>query len=120
MIKVYFGPLRHSPAPELPLNERVLWVMDFDLLRGFDRDFWTSNPLHLDLFDQSRIYLWDDDRWWPLSTVAEMLWPDLEERPELLALSNGRLALAAYFLIELAEAEREARLRAAKRDLTKH
>lgn len=119
MIKVYFGPLRHSPAPELPLNERVLWVMDFHLLRGFDRDFWTSNPLHLDVFDEGQVMLWVEGRWRILSNLADDIWPDRAHRMDLRALSVGRLALAALFTAELIGAEREAETRRQSRQ-TRH
>lgn len=73
MIRVYFGPKRHCPADELPLDERFLWLRDFHLLKGVDQDFWTSNPLVLDQFEPIQIMVWCGTGWEPLSDVAQKL-----------------------------------------------
>jgi len=97
MIKVYFGPYRYSPAPPLGNGEATLWFPDFGLLRGYDRDFWTNNPMHLDLFDPAQIYLWQD-QWVALSTARDDLITEAHVRKAIRELPPGRQAMACEIL----------------------
>lgn len=97
MIKVYFGPFKHSPAPPLGRDEATLWFPDFGLLRGYDRDFWTNNPIILDVFDPAQIYLWQG-RWVALSTARDELAPERHVNEQLQKLPPGRQAMACELL----------------------
>lgn len=97
MIKVYFGPYKHSPVDELHGDERRLWLSEFGLLKGVDRDFWTNNHMVLDMFAAAQILMWLDERWIPLSEAADRLLPGRHGDSQLKGMSNGRLAL----LVEL-------------------
>lgn len=101
MIKVYFGPYKHSPAPELPLDERQLWFPDFHLLQGMDRDFWCNNPLQLDVFDPHQVYVWQSVHWVRLTDAADDLMPHRHEDEATKNLCPGRLALACELLYQL-------------------
>jgi hypothetical protein len=98
MIKVYFGPYCHSPAPALPPDECYLWFPEFHYLKGFDRNFWTSNPMHLDVFDPSQIMVWQSDKWVALTAAADALMPHRHQDDDLKDLCPGRLALACELL----------------------
>lgn len=106
MIKVYFGPCKYSPAPELPADERFLWLKDFHLLRGFDRDFWTNNPLILDSFETQQIMVWFGDQWRPMAHVIGEILPTMDG-DGLGWMSNATKAL-------MCERAKEAREAAAK------
>ena len=104
MIKIYFGPYKHSPAQPLGLNEATLWLDDFGLLRGYDRDFWTNNPLHLDMFPPDQIQVWQD-RWLPLpEALAAVTTSDLD-RERIKQLPPGRQALCGELLWLLKKSE---------------
>ena len=109
-VKVYFGPYKHSPAEELPLDERLLWLTDMHLLHGVERDFWTSNPLHLDVFrrEQVRVWLGELRCWCELGAAAALILGKQGEPNQIDQLPNGKLALG----LELAKAFREAQARA--------
>lgn len=95
MVKVYFGPFKHSPAPELPLDERRLWLTEFDKLKDLDVDFWTNNPLVFDSFEPSQVYLWLGEvaGWVTLLEAADRLLPQHETIPRLRGAPPGCLAL---------------------------
>lgn len=94
MVKVYFGPYKHSPADELQHDERRLHIGDFGLLKGVSHDFWTNNPLVLDQFNPSAIYLWVGERWVTLTQAANKLLPPQHADERLRNMNPGRLALA--------------------------
>jgi hypothetical protein len=100
MIKVYFGPFKHSPAPELKGDERRLWLADFCLLRGYDRDFWTANPMTLDFFSTSQIMLWHGSQWVALDAIAGELAPKWQGLGNWDEFSPGALALACVMILE--------------------
>lgn len=97
MIKVYFGPFKHSPAGELGLDERRLWFSDFGLLKGYDQDFWTNNPVVLDMFQPDQIHVWQG-HWIALSAAADELMPERYANEKLRQLPPGRLAMACELL----------------------
>jgi hypothetical protein len=101
MVRVYFGPYKHSPAPELPADERFLWLRDMHLLKGFDQDFWTCNPLHLDQFDRSQIMLWCGTGWEPMPEVMRKLGLHLAGYD---ALPPGPMAIMCEMVMEAREA----------------
>lgn len=92
MIKVYFGPYKHSPAKPIAGGEAELSIADFHLLRGYDRDFWTNNPFVLDCFKPEQIWVWTGD-WTPLLDAVEQISPD-SERSRLARLKPGKMALS--------------------------
>ena len=102
MIKVYFGPYKHSPAPELQHDERRFWLTEFHLLRGVTSDFWTNNPLMLDLFRPEQVHVYFD-RWYDLGAAVVRLAPMIpeKERARLVALPPGKLALALEMIWRL-------------------
>jgi hypothetical protein len=104
MIKIYFGPYRHSPAPELGLDERRLWFPDFHALKGYDRDFWTNNQIVLDVFQPSQIHLWQD-RWVALATAVDDLFPEPGANERVKQLPPGRQAMACELLWYLRQLE---------------
>lgn len=103
MVKVYYGPYKHSPAPELPLGERVLWLSEFHLLRGFDRDFWTNNPMMLDSFEAEQIQVWTPGGWQSLALMAAEFLPGWFDSERLKSMTNGMLAIT----VEMAYAHLE-------------
>ena len=105
-IKVYFGPYKHSPADELPHDERRLWLTEFHLLKGVDQDFWTSNSLQLDAFDESQVMVWQADKWVPLDQAADALMPNRRTDGATARLPNGRLAIGCELLWYMREAEK--------------
>jgi hypothetical protein len=106
-IKVYFGPHKHSPAPELFGDERLLWLDEFDKLRGYDRDFWTNNPLMLDMFEPAQVRFWYEDRWQPLPEVADKVLPDWRENEAMGAFGAGRLAMTVELISKMQAATNE-------------
>lgn len=111
MVKVYFGPYRHSPADELPHDERRLWLTDFHLLRGVTDDFWTNNPLALDMFTPAQVHLWFG-RWLNLDQAMAELAPAMPdiERKALATLPPGKLALSLEVLWRLRAVSNQARV----------
>lgn len=107
-IRVYFGPHKHSPAPELPLDERLLWPPDFHLLRGFDNDFWTSNPLHLDVFEAGQIMLWHNGAWVTLSEAGERIMPKWQHPQSPMRGKNSQVAVLCQMTWQLERDEAEA------------
>ncbi len=108
-VKVYFGPFKHSPVDELPLDERRLWFTDYHLLRGVERDFWTSNPLMLDVFDRKQVFLWVDESvgWVDLNIAAILLMPEKAREPMVEKLTTGKLALALDLMRHLAGSSKQ-------------
>lgn len=104
MVKVYFGPYKHSPAAELGLDERRLWFPDFGLLKGYDKDFWTNNQIVLDVFDPSQIYLWQG-RWVALVVARDELFPDLAANQRVKQLPPGRQAMSCELLWHMRQIE---------------
>jgi hypothetical protein len=101
MIKVYFGPWKHSPVKPISGNESVLSIGDFHLLRGYDRDFWTNNPFVLDCFkpEQIMVYL---DGWMTLPEAVERTIPPEDvERTSKLQPGKQALAVEVIRLVEL-------------------
>jgi hypothetical protein len=98
-IRVYFGPYKHSPAPELPIDERFLWLTDFHLLRGMERDFWTSNPLQLDPFEPDQIRVWVDERWQPLPDAMDKAMDGWRDDEVIAKMPPGKHALAVVALL---------------------
>lgn len=105
MVKVYFGPFKHSPAPEMPLDERRLWLTEFDRLKGLDVDVWTNNPLMLDAFEPSHVYLWlgETAGWVTLPEAVARLLPEHETIPRLRGAPPGCLALLCERVCRLQE-----------------
>lgn len=107
MIKVYFGPWKHSPAYPLSGGESTLAVGEFSLLRGYDRDFWTNNPFILDVFKPEQIMVYIDDTWVDLPEAVKRTVPEAEQ-PVTAKLPNGKQALFVE-VIRLVDAAAEAR-----------
>lgn len=92
MIKVYFGPWRHSPAKPISGDESHLTIGEFHLLRGYDRDFWTNNPFVLDCFRLQQIMVWDNE-WIPLDEAVKRVIPPAELE-SCVSMAPGKQALA--------------------------
>lgn len=91
MIKVYFGPWKHSPVGQLKGGEATFAIGEFHLLRGYDQDFWTNNPFVLDCFNPKQIMVWDD-KWIPLDEAVGLKLPG-SEVDVCARLNPGRQAL---------------------------
>lgn len=104
MVKVYFGPYKHSPAAELGLDERRLWFPDFGILKGYDRDFWTNNPMVLDCFDSAQIHVWQD-QWVALSVAVDDLFGDPAANQRVKQLPPGRQAMSCELLWYMRQVE---------------
>ena len=91
MIKIYFGPYRHSPVKPISGGEATLTIPEFHLLRGYDRDFWTANPFVLDVFDPEQIFVWYGS-WLPLPEALALVAPEITTRPKR-PLPPGKAAL---------------------------
>lgn len=102
-IRVYFGPFKHSPVDEAPLDERLLWLDDFHQLLGLDRDFWTSNPMVLDVFERSQVMVWLENQsiWMDLESAILMRLGAAADAPVLGSIKNGHLALLILSGVEL-------------------
>jgi len=97
-VKVYFGPYEHSPAGELPVELRLLWLPEFDQLRQVERDFWTPTCQHLDAFGIEQVMVWRRNEWVPLSEDADRLIPHRHASEGLRNLPNGNIAIACEAL----------------------
>ena len=106
MIKVYFGPYKHSPAPELDLDERRLWFTDFGLLKGYDKDFWTNNVMVLDMFDASQVYLYYG-RWRLLTELIDELFTERHVKQKVTRLPTGRKAMSCQLLLYIRQLEEQ-------------
>lgn len=75
-IRIYFGPYKESPVDEIGLDERLLWLDELHYLKGYERDFWTSNPLHLDQFEPDQVFTWGGDGKW-VQLSEDPLWDQI-------------------------------------------
>ena len=101
MAKVYFGPWEHSPCGELTEDRRTLWFTDFNELREVDVDWWTNNPLALDVIEPENIMLWCGGEWRPMPEACDRLLPGWREDEDVSRKSPGKLALACDLVVAM-------------------